>query len=188
VLAKASRGTFPLPLANVRSPDGANGSRECAPDDRLREIRDSRDAWPRIARSLSSGGASRRPVGCVPSMIDSLEVKVLYPSLMVARISKAQGRRREAGSEGSVEQSRGPIDKKRITRPARPDERAANREVHSHQSRVVDPTGVRPKAVDLTSGDLCCVPQSGLGPPQRRPDRSAEVSRRRSRRGDPVKA
>src|SRR5712691_10988194 len=34
----------------------------------------------RIARSLSSGGASRRPVGCVPSMIDSLEVKVLYPA------------------------------------------------------------------------------------------------------------
>ena len=30
------------------------------------------------------------------------------------RISKAQGRRREAGSEGSVEQSRGPMDKNRI--------------------------------------------------------------------------
>ena len=29
-----------------RSPDGANGSRECAPDDKLREIRDSRDAGP----------------------------------------------------------------------------------------------------------------------------------------------
>ena len=33
--------------------------------------------------------------------------------------SEAQGRRREAGSEGSVEQSRGPMDKNRITRPRR---------------------------------------------------------------------
>jgi hypothetical protein len=30
----------------VCSPDGANGSRECAPDDKLREIRDSRNAAP----------------------------------------------------------------------------------------------------------------------------------------------
>jgi hypothetical protein len=37
------------------------------------------------------------------------------------------------GSEGSVEQSRGPMDKNRITRPARPDERATDREVHGHQ-------------------------------------------------------
>jgi hypothetical protein len=34
----------------------------------------------RTMRSLSSGGAKRRPVGSVPSMIDSLEVKVLYPA------------------------------------------------------------------------------------------------------------
>src|SRR5258708_25119696 len=30
----------------VCSPDGAYGSRECAPDDKLREIRDSRNAAP----------------------------------------------------------------------------------------------------------------------------------------------
>jgi hypothetical protein len=34
-------------------------------------------------------------------MIDSLEVKVLYPAWWWRRISEAQGRRREAGSEGS---------------------------------------------------------------------------------------
>jgi hypothetical protein len=33
-----------------------------------------------LARSLSSGRALRGPVGGVPSMIDSLEVKVLYPA------------------------------------------------------------------------------------------------------------
>jgi len=66
-------------------------------------------------------------------MIDSLEVKVLYPTWWWWRISEAQGRRREAGSERSVEQSRSPMDKNRITRPTRPDERAQNREVHGHQ-------------------------------------------------------
>ncbi|MGY3458858.1 uncharacterized protein (DUF4415 family) [Bradyrhizobium sp. LM3.4] len=37
-------------------------------------------------------------------MNDSLEVEVLYPGLMAARISEAQGRHREVGSEDSVEQ------------------------------------------------------------------------------------
>jgi len=66
-------------------------------------------------------------------MIDSLEVQVLYPAWWRRRISEAQGRRREARSEGSVEQNRGPMDKNRITRPTRPDERATDRKVHSHQ-------------------------------------------------------
>jgi len=66
-------------------------------------------------------------------MNDSLEVEVLYPAWWRRRISEAQGRHREVGSEESAEQSRGLMDKHRITRPARPDERAANREVHGHQ-------------------------------------------------------
>jgi hypothetical protein len=70
---------------------------------------------------------------CVPSMIDSLEVEVLYPAWWWWRISEAQGRRHETGSERSVEQSRGLMDKNRITRPTRPDERAKDREVHGHQ-------------------------------------------------------
>jgi len=32
-----------------------------------------------------------------------------------------------------MEQSRGPMDKHRITRPTRPDERDPDREVHNHQ-------------------------------------------------------
>ena len=48
-------------------------------------------------------------------------------------VAKAQGRHREVRSEGSVEQSGGPMDKNRITRPTRPDERATDREVHGHQ-------------------------------------------------------
>jgi len=41
----------------------------------------------------------------VPSMHSSLEVKVLYPTWWRWRVSEAQGRHREVGSEGSVEQS-----------------------------------------------------------------------------------
>src|SRR6516165_3596553 len=48
-------------------------------------------------------------------------------------VREAQGRRREAGSEGSVEQSRGLMDKNRIKRPTRPDERANDRKVQGHQ-------------------------------------------------------
>ena len=51
---------------------------------------------------------------CVPGMFGSLEVKVLYPSRRRRRVSEAQGRRREAGSEGSVEQSRDLTDRNRI--------------------------------------------------------------------------
>jgi len=47
-------------------------------------------------------------------MNDSLEVEVLYPAWWRRRISEAQGRHREVGSEESVEQSRGPMDKHRI--------------------------------------------------------------------------
>jgi hypothetical protein len=97
-------------------------------------------------------------------------------SLMERRISEAQGRRREAGSEGSVEQSRDPMDKNRITRLLRPDERAGNREVPTikdlgSRSVGLQPTGLTRggcavTAVELTSGDLRRVSQSGLAGPQ----------------------
>jgi hypothetical protein len=62
------------------------------------------------------------------------------------------------GSEDSVEQSRGPMDKHRITRPTRPDERANGREVHGHQRTGGGKSGGRAvKAVGLTSGGLRCV-------------------------------
>ena len=66
------------------------------------------------------------------------------------------------GSEGSVEQSRGPMDKNRITRPTRPDERALIAKSTAIKGRGGKFGGRAAKAVDLTSGDLCCVPQSGL--------------------------
>ena len=112
------------------------------------------------------GRAFARPGGCVPSMIDSLEVKVFYPAWSWRRISETQGRRREVGSERSVEQNRGPMDKKRIRGlPGRTSEQPIAKST-AIKGRGGRSDGRAAKAVDLTSGDLCCVPQSGLGPPQ----------------------
>jgi len=47
-------------------------------------------------------------------MIDNSEVQVLFPAWWRRRDSEAQGRRREAGSERSVEQTREPMKKNRI--------------------------------------------------------------------------
>jgi len=50
----------------------------------------------------------------VPSMFNSLEVKVLYPTWWRWRISETQGRHREVASEGSVEQNRDLTNRNRI--------------------------------------------------------------------------
>ena len=65
-----------------------------------------------------------------------------------------------------MEQSRDPMDKNRITRPARPDERADDREVQAIKDRDGKSGGCAGKAVDLTSGDLRRVSASGLSRPQ----------------------
>jgi len=54
------------------------------------------------------------PFLCMPGMFGSLEVKVLYPSRRRRRVSEAQGGRCEAGSEGSVEQSRDSTNRNQI--------------------------------------------------------------------------
>jgi len=46
---------------------------------------------------------------------------------------RASGAYREVGPERSVEQSRGLMDKNRITRPTRSDEQAYDCEVQGHQ-------------------------------------------------------
>jgi len=50
----------------------------------------------------------------VPSMFDSWEVKVLFTAWWRRSDSEAQRRRREVGSEGSVEQTHEPMYKHRI--------------------------------------------------------------------------
>jgi hypothetical protein len=85
------------------------------------------------------------------------------------------------GSEESAEQSRGSMDKNRITRPTRPDERANDREVQ-RPSRA----GVIRRACG--EGGRSYLGRSALRlgneteAAARRPDRSAEVSKGHSRR------
>ena len=61
-----------------------------------------------------------------------------------------------------MEQNRDLMDKNRITRPTRPDERAYDREVHTIKGRGGKSGGCAGKAIDLTSGDLCRVWATGL--------------------------
>src|SRR5690242_16289449 len=71
------------------------------------------------------------------------------------------------GSEESVEQSRGPMDKHRITRglPDRTSEPMIAKST-GIKGRGGRSGGCAAKAVDLTSGGLHCVPASGLRSPQ----------------------
>jgi hypothetical protein len=52
---------------------------------------------------------------------------------MEVKGSEAQGRYREVGSEGSVEQRNGPMNKNRMKRPTVPGELANDSEAHIHQ-------------------------------------------------------
>src|SRR5437899_11905005 len=95
-----------------------------------------------IASPISFMAALCRP-SRLPSMLEQLGGASPLSSLMERRISEAQGRRREAGSEGSVEQSRDPMDKNRIPRLVRPDERAGNAKSVPSKAWAVDSAGVR---------------------------------------------
>ena len=75
-------------------------------------------------------------------------------------MSEAQGRRREAGSEASVEQSRDPMDKNRIGGlPVRSSEQW-NAESMAIKGRGGNSGGCAVKAVGVASGGLRRVPES----------------------------
>jgi len=115
-------------------------------------------------------------------MIDSLEVQVLYPARWRRRIGEAQGRRREAGSEGSVEQSRDPMDKNRIRGlPGRTSEHMIAKSM-AIKGRGGKSGGCTVKAVGLTSGGLRRVRKSRTERVRKARERGAEVSRGHSSR------
>ena len=73
---------------------------------------------------------------------------------MEVKSSEAQGRHREVGSEGNVEQRYGLMDKNRYEAYG-PGERANDREAHIHQGCAGGKSGGRVwKAVELVTGDL----------------------------------
>jgi len=94
-------------------------------------------------------------------MNDSLEVEVLCPAWWRRRTSEAQGRHREVGSEESVEQSRGPMEKK-PDNEAYPVGRASNwsRSPRSSRVGVVNPAGVRRRRSVLPR-EVCAVSRFG---------------------------
>ena len=117
---------------------------------------------------------------CVPGMLGSLEVKVLYPSRRRRRVSEAQGRRCEAGSEGSVEQSRDSTDRNRIRGSyGRTSEQKVTKSIPI-KGPGCKSGGCAVKVVRLTSGDLRRV-RWWTEETARSPDRVAEVSRGHSR-------
>jgi hypothetical protein len=108
----------------------------------------------RLRQSLSHGV-------CVLIMLGSYRCKSCH-SLMEAKCSKAQGRRREAWSERSAEQMYDPMNKNRIR---------GNRYRTSWQTTTKSISikgagckfgGCVRKAVELTSGDLLFVSESRL--------------------------
>ncbi len=93
-------------------------------------------------------------------MMNSLKVKVLYPARWRRRIREAQGRRREAGSEGSVDQTCDLMNKNRIR--GLPDRTSAP--VIAKSGPSIRRGGAfgrcARKAVHLTLGGLCGVQQN----------------------------
>ena len=149
-----------------------------------RRLRRSAGTRPRLRDCDVTGGrpSGRPPFFGVPSMIDSLEVQVLYPARWRRRISEAQGRRREAGSEGSVEQSRDPMDKNRIRGlPGRTSGPMIAKSI-AIEGRGGISGGCAVKAVGLTSGGLRRVRKPRTERFRKGRDRGAEVSRRHSSR------
>jgi hypothetical protein len=68
-------------------------------------------------------------------MFDSFGVKVPWPSWWRGRAREGQGRRREAGSERSVDQKREPMNKNRMRRPRVWGELAKDSEAHVQQAQ-----------------------------------------------------
>ncbi len=77
---------------------------------------------------------------------------------MEVKGSEAQGRHREVGSEGSVEQTREPMNKNRIRgAERRASVRVAAKPISIKGVRRISGGSAR-KAIELTSGDLVRVP------------------------------
>ena len=79
---------------------------------------------------------------------------------MEVKGSQAQGRHREVGSEGSVEQTRGLMNKNRMRRPTcRASEQTIGKPISIKDTGGKSGGGAW-KAVELIAGDLLCVTES----------------------------
>jgi len=110
-------------------------------------------------------------------MFNSLEVKVLYPTWWRWRVSKAQGRHREVGSEGSAEQKREPMNKNRIWGVSAGRVASVPQSPYPSRTQNVDSAVVRGRRLNLPR-EIC----AAVDPPRRRDwtDRKVCRSPRRS--------
>ena len=97
---------------------------------------------------------------------------------MEVKVSEAQRRRREAGSERSAEQTHEPMYKNQIRGMRRWASRHMTTKPISIKGAGCKSGGCVPKAVELTSGGLPFVPESGL-----RVERSILTGRQKSAAG-----
>lgn len=135
--------------------------------------------------------SSRRSF-CVPSMFDSLRGESPRSNLMEVKESEAQGRRREAGSEGSVERMREPTNRNRIRGSHGRTSWQESAKSASIKDRGCKSGGCAQKAVRLTSGDLCRVGTNACVRVlteriARSVDLGTEVSRGHSRQAKPIR-
>ena len=114
----------------------------------------------------------------MPSMFGDWWGESPHPNLMEVKGSEAQGRRREAGSERSVEQKHEPMNKNRMGGiQCRASGQVTAKPV-SIKSTGCKSGGCVRKAVELTSGDLPFVWESRL-----RRERSGLTGRQKSAEG-----
>jgi len=117
----------------------------------------------------------------VPGMLNSLEVKFLYPTWWRWRVSDAQG----LSPRGGVWRKR---EAKVRADEQEPDTRRQRRTSGQRIAKSISIKGAKrrsggcaPKAIELTPGDLLRVARKATEAAERSPDRGAEVSRRHSR-------
>jgi len=103
------------------------------------------------ARSLP-----RERVRCVPGMLNSSEVKVLYPTDGGEGLVMRKGYRREAGSEGSAKQRCEPMDKNRIGGASAGRAGNVSQSPYPSTTRSVDPAAVHRRRLSLPR-EICRV-------------------------------
>ena len=142
-------------------------------------------------RTMDPGGGAGKPAS-LPRVCRACPTAWRWKSFIQPDggegLVKRKGCRREAGSEGSVEQSRDPTNRNRIRGLPGRTSGLATAKSSAFKDRGGRSGGCAVKAVELTSGDLRRVPASGTEGTARCPDRGAEVSRGHSRPGDRPKA
>jgi hypothetical protein len=117
---------------------------------------------PRFFNLVPKGAHVNAPLFLVRRACSAAGGRKSRPNLMEVKGSEAQGRHREVGSEGSVEQRHGPMDKNRIGGLRRRTSEPMIAKSVSIKGAGGKSDGRVSKAVELIAGDLLHVSNSRL--------------------------